>query len=283
MEVPQTSSFLPGMPALPCIMGILNVTPDSFSTVGRLHQLPEQALDHAEQMISHGAAIIDVGAEPTNPSLHPCISLQEELDRLMPVLEKLCQLPVPISVDTSKPEVMCEAIKAGVAMINDVRALQREGALAVVAQSEVQVCLMHMSFPEGKPSGVQQADFPQGVTQEVLSFLTERVKVCQQAGIQRQRIVIDPGLGFGNFGKTTADNLQLLRDIPRFNELGFPVLIGASRKTFIGDILQCPEQDRMAGSLAVAAFALQKGAAIIRCHDVKQTADVLKIYTSLTS
>lgn len=260
------------------IMGVINVTPNSYSTVGRVQQ-PEHVLQYAKKLISEGVDIIDIGAEPTNPSLaYPCVSLQEELDRLMPVLERLSQeISVPVSIDTSKPEVMCEAIKHGVKMINDVRAFRQEGTIATVLKSDVMLCLMHMSFPDGKPLHIDSEEFVPDVMTVVKNFLAERIKACEAAGIKRERIIIDPGIGYGSFGKSTLDSLKLLKHLSRLKEFNLPILVGVSRKTFIGALLKKPAEERLAGSLAAAALAAYNGAAIIRTHDVKETIDAVKI------
>ncbi len=265
----------------PKIMGVINMTPDSFSTNGRFQNI-DKALKHAQQMITDGVDIIDVGAEPTNPSLHPCVSLQEETDRLMPFLAKLCQnFDVPVSVDTSKPEIMIEAIKQGVSIINDVRAFQREGAIAAVADKNVMLCLMHMSYPEGKPEGIDCENFNSDVTTKVKDFLAQRIEILEAANIRRARLILDPGIGFGNFGKSTRDNLKLLNSINVFKDFDLPVLIGVSRKTFIGDILQNAPEDRLAGSIAATAIAVYNGANIIRTHDVKLTSEAVIIAEAL--
>ncbi len=264
----------------PCVMGILNVTPDSYSEVGRV-QGCDQALRLAEQMVAEGAAIIDIGGEPTNPSLHPVVPLQEELDRVMPVLEQLCKvLPVPISIDTSKPEVMREAINVGVGLINDVRALRYEGALEIVAQAQVSVCLMHMAYPDGVPQKGTPATAPEDeedIVADVEVFLMQRLMACQQAGIGRERIILDPGVGAGNFGKTTQQSLSLIKQLKSLQGFHLPILVGASRKTFIGDYLDLPVAQRLPASLAIATIAVMNGAAIIRAHDVKATVEAVKI------
>jgi dihydropteroate synthase len=266
----------------PKIMGVINLTPDSFSAVGRYHQNPEQALSYAQQLIAEGADILDLGAEPTNPGLHPCVSLQEELDRLIPALELIAkETDIPVSIDTSKPEVMTEALKHGVSIINDVRALRREGALEAIADSNAMVCLMHMSYPEGKPEHIQYEEFKPDVMTVVIDFLKERVEVCEAAGIVRERIILDPGLGFGNFGKNTKDNLEILKHLSQLRALNFPILIGASRKTFIGELVKKPVEERLAGSLAIAALAVYNGAKIIRTHDVKETKDAVIIASEM--
>lgn len=263
--------------SIPQVMGILNITPNSFSAVGR-YQSVDAALRHAAQLVTEGAAIIDVGGEPTNPGVFPVVSLQEELDRVLPVVEALVrELPVTISVDTSKAEVMREVIARGVGFINDVRALTEPGALQLVAQEKVTVCLMHMSYPQGKPSVPMEDPLGEDVVASVKSFLQERVAACIAAGISPQHIVIDPGIGHGNFGKNLAQNLALLSRLAEFKTLNLPVLVGVSRKTFIGEILNVPVEDRLYGSLAAAAIAVNQGASIIRAHDVKATVEAVKV------
>lgn len=261
----------------PQIMGIINVTPNSFSPIGRI-QDPDLVLRYATKLVAEGADIIDVGAEPTNPGLSPSISLQEELDRLLPILERLRQeIAVPISIDTSKACVMREAIKCGINIINDVRALRCEGTIETVAASTVMVCLMHMSFPEGKSADLPHQTFVPDVITCIKTFLEERIQACETAGIKRERLIIDPGIGAGNFGKNTTDNLKIIKHLNEFKNFKLPILIGVSRKTFIGDILGQPAFARLLGSLAVTAIAVYNGAMIIRTHDVKDTVDVVKI------
>lgn len=264
----------------PQVMGILNITPNSFSEVGRYLD-PDAALNHAYQMVKEGAAIIDVGAEPTNPGLFPCVSLQEELDRLLPIIERLThELAVPLSVDTSKPEVMQEVVKRGVGMINDVRALREPNALTTVAKLNVPVCLMHMAFPAGKPTPDARME-TDDIVLTVKYFLQERIAACEKAGIARDKIVIDPGIGHGNFGKDLPQNLQLLARQHEFQEFGLPILIGVSRKTFIGELLNIPVPERLPASLAAAVVAVSKGANIIRAHDVKATVEAIKVAAAI--
>jgi dihydropteroate synthase len=257
----------------PRVMGILNITPDSFSDGGK-HFNPDDALRQAETMQRDGAAILDVGGESTRPGSAP-VSLQEELDRVIPVIEKItANLDIPVSIDTSKPEVMSEAVASGAGMVNDVMALQAEGAVQVVAQmpATVSVCLMHM---QGLPRTMQQNPVYRDVVNEVKGFLLERATVCQNAGIKAQRIVLDPGFGFG---KTLEHNLTLLSDMEVIVAGGYPVLTGISRKSMIGAILDnAPVEQRLFGSLAAALIASQKGSVIIRVHDVKATVDVLRV------
>lgn len=265
----------------PQVMGILNVTPDSFSEVGRFVD-KDQAIRHAQQMWQEGAAIIDIGGEPTNPNVHPIVSIQEELDRVMPVIEALRQeLPILLSVDTSKPEVMREAIALGVHFINDVRALQDPRALAVVAQSQVGVCLMHMGYPEGKPAGITTNVLANDPVETIYDFLKQRTQACLAAGIDRDRIVVDPGIGHGNFGKNLSQNLQLLARLAEFKTLHAPILIGVSRKTFLGELLEIPVDQRLVASVTAAVLAVQQGAAIIRVHDVRPTVEALKIAAAI--
>lgn len=263
-------------------MGVLNVTPNSFSAVGR-HLSLDLAIEYARQMHADGAAIIDVGGEPTNPGVNPIVSLQEELDRVIPVVEILAkELPIPISVDTSKPEVMRTAIEKGARFINDVRGLSDPGAMKVVADSGVGVCLMHMLHPYGKPTEVENDALGDDPITSIKAYLQKRVEECLAAGIKREQIVIDPGVGHGNFGKNLQQNIALLAGLEEFLSLGFPILIGLSRKTFIGEILNLPVEDRLYGSLAAAVIAVTKGASIIRTHDVRPTFEAVKVANALS-
>lgn len=252
----------------PAVMGVLNVTPDSFSNGGR-YLLLDAALRQAESMVEAGAAIIDVGGESTRPGA-PSVSAQEELDRVLPVMERLArQLPIPVSVDTSKPEVMREAARVGAGLINDVRALQMPGALDAAVASGLPICLMHL---QGEPETMQQQPHYADVVTEVHAFLAKRVRSCEAAGIPRRRILVDPGFGFG---KTLDHNLQLLRHLDRFTDLAAGVLVGISRKSMIGLLLNAPVDERLSGSLAAAVIALWQGAKIIRTHDVRETVQAL--------
>lgn len=255
----------------PKIMGILNVTPDSFSENGAFSSVAA-ALARARQMYQEGADIIDIGGESTRPGAQP-VSVQEELDRVMPVLEQVrAELPVGISVDTSKPEVMRAAIAVGVDMINDVMALRREGSLqAVAAADSVHICLMHL---QGEPRTMQCHPYYEDVVREVKDFLLMRVQACVQAGINPSRLLIDPGFGFG---KTLAHNLLLMNQLHIFTQLGYRVLVGVSRKSLLGTLLNKPVTERLFGSLALATIAISKGASIIRTHDVAATVDTLKV------
>lgn len=254
----------------PVVMGVLNVTPDSFSDGGRYLQLTD-ALRRAEAIAAEGAAIIDVGGESTRPGAPP-VSVQEELDRVLPVVERLArELPIPISVDTSKPEVMREAARAGAGLINDVRALRLPGALEVAAACGVPVCLMHM---RGEPATMQREPDYADVVTEVYGFLAERVRRCADAGISRDRILVDPGFGFG---KTLEHNLSLLRHLDRFVGLAAGLLVGISRKSMIGALLDAPIGERLSGSLAAAVIAAWQGAHIIRAHEVQETVRALRV------
>lgn len=261
----------------PVVMGILNVTPDSFSD-GGYFIAPESAIRRAEQMIAEGAAIIDVGGESTRPGA-AAVSEQQELDRVIPVIEKLAtHISVPISIDTAKPAVMREAIAAGAGLINDVQALQAEGAMEMAALLQIPVCLMHM---QGKPQTMQSAPHYSDVVADVRDFLLSRVDACQVAGISRDRILIDPGFGFG---KTLEHNLQLLRALELYAATGLPVLVGLSRKSMIGQLLggdtPAPVEERLYGSIAAAVVAVSKGARIIRTHDVKPTVQALTVFSA---
>ena len=251
-------------------MGVLNVTPDSFSDGGSYAALPE-ALDHALQLADEGAAIIDVGGESTRPGAAP-VPVDEELRRVIPVVEDLARrLSIPVSVDTSKPEVMRAAIAAGASMINDVRALRAAGAVEVIAGSDVAICLMHM---QGEPRTMQSAPRYADVLADVREFLRDRVATCVEAGIPAARIAVDPGFGFG---KSVEHNLELLRRLPELAADGRPVLAGLSRKRMIGQLIGRPTADRLAGSIALATMAALAGARIVRAHDVRPTVDALRI------
>ena len=258
----------------PQVMGVLNVTPDSFSDGGRFASR-DSAIRQAIKMVTEGATIIDVGGESTRPGAAP-VSAQEELDRVAPVVEALVnEIGAVISVDTSSPEVMAECARAGAGLINDVRALTRQGALQAAAASGLPVCLMHM---QGQPGSMQNAPRYEQVVQEVREFLVARAAACERAGIARCRILLDPGFGFG---KSLQHNLQLLQQLERLAELGFPLLVGVSRKSMIGAILGKPVEDRLYGSVAAALIAVQNGARIVRVHDVAATVDALKVATAV--
>ena len=253
----------------PHVMGILNVTPDSFSDGGHFSQI-ERAMAHARQMVSDGATLIDIGGESTRPGA-PDVSEQEELDRVIPVVERLvAELNVMISLDTSKAAVMREGCKAGAHLINDVRALLEPGALAVAAEADVPVCLMHM---QGQPRTMQAEPHYDDLLGEVRAFFDERIAACLAAGIRRQRLLLDPGYGFG---KTLAHNYQLLAQQSKLLDYQLPLLVGMSRKSMIGHLLGRPVDDRLAGSLACALIGMQHGARIIRVHDVRETMDALR-------
>lgn len=254
----------------PVVMGILNVTPDSFSDGGRFIGR-DAALRQAETMAADGAGIIDIGGESTRPGARG-VSEQEEMDRVIPVLDALRQaVDVPISVDTSKASVMREAVAAGASMLNDIRALREEGALEAAAELEVPVCLMHM---QGQPRTMQKNPHYDDVVAEVREFLLRRVDACSAAGIDAARLLIDPGFGFG---KTLEHNLTLLADLDVLVQTGYPVLVGLSRKSMIAAILDRPVDDRTAASAALALIAVQKGAAVVRVHDVAETNDALSV------
>ena len=253
----------------PHVMGILNVTPDSFSDGGHFNQI-ELAMVHARQMVSDGATLIDIGGESTRPGA-PDVSEQEELDRVIPVVERLvAELDVMISLDTSKAAVMREGCKAGAHLINDVRALLEPGALAVAAEADVPVCLMHM---QGQPRTMQAEPHYDDLLGEVRAFFDERIAACLAAGIRRQQLLLDPGYGFG---KTLAHNYQLLAQQSKLLDYQLPLLVGMSRKSMIGNLLGRPVDDRLAGSLACALIGMQHGARIIRVHDVRETMDALR-------
>jgi len=256
------------------VMGILNVTPDSFSDGGRFTQL-DIAFSQAQKMLADGAKIIDIGGESTRPGAEE-VSVAEELSRVIPIIQLLVlKTDAVISIDTSKPEVMRAAIEAGAHIINDVRALQLDGALNTAAELSVPVCIMHM---QGQPKTMQQAPNYQNVVADVCLFLEERIQSCIEAGIKRENIILDPGFGFG---KTLEQNYQLLAEMETFHQFELPLLIGVSRKSMIGNLLNRDESQRLAGSLACATIAASKGAQILRVHDVQETADALAIVAQL--
>ena len=275
---PSFSRFLCGKYQLdlssPCIMGIVNVTPDSFSDGGR-YDTVEKAVAHGLELVSEGAGILDIGGESTRPGAAP-VSLEDELERVLPVIEQLSRTAgVPLSIDTYKPEVMRAAIAAGADIVNDVRALQEPGALEIVAASDAGVCLMHM---QGRPQTMQIDPQYEDVVHEVNAFLAQRLAVAEAAGIVRERVVLDPGFGFG---KKTEHNLQLLRQLDTTLALGRPLLIGLSRKSVLGQITGGDVDVRLHASLAASVISVMKGARIVRVHDVKATADALKVAAAI--
>lgn len=258
----------------PQVMGILNVTPDSFSDGGFFANI-DNALNQASLMVKQGAAIIDIGGESTRPGAAD-VSVQNELDRVIPVIEKINRnIDCWISIDSSKAVVIKEAVAAGANLINDVRALQEEGALEVAVNANVPVCLMHM---QGAPRTMQSAPQYKNLIEDVKVFLLQRVEACVEGGLKKENIILD--LGFG-FGKQLADNFELLAATDLFVELGFPVLTGVSRKSMFGQLLNRDITERLAGSLAGALIAAQQGSQIIRVHDVAQTVDVLKVLNEI--
>ena len=261
----------------PLVMGILNITPDSFSDGGNFVN-PEKALQRALAMVAEGADILDVGGESTRPGAQS-VGEQQELDRVIPVIQAIAaELPIPISVDTNKAGVMREAVTAGAGLINDVMALQGEGALEVAKTLGVPVCLMHM---QGQPRTMQHAPQYQDVVKDVRAFLVDRIAACVEAGMPRENLLLDPGFGFG---KTLAHNLRLLRELRQFEALELPLLVGISRKSMIGAVLDDAAVDqRLFGGLACAVMAVERGAAIIRTHDIKPTADVLRMTHAVMS
>lgn len=258
----------------PHVMGILNVTPDSFSDGGRFKAL-DAALRHAESMVTAGATLVDVGGESTRPGAPP-VSVQEELARVVPVVEAIAaRLDVVVSVDTSTPEVIAEAAARGAGLVNDVRALRRPGALEAAVRSGLPVCLMHM---RGEPGDMQDNPSYQNVVAEVGRFLLERVETCVGAGIARERILLDPGFGFA---KSLDHNLSLFKHLPELVALGYPLLVGVSRKSMIGGVLGKPVGERLYGGLALAALAAAQGARILRVHDVAETVDALRMIAAV--
>jgi dihydropteroate synthase len=269
----------------PACMGILNATPDSFSDGALLNDDSsknfkidlDKALTRAEAMVKEGALFIDIGGESTRPGA-AIVSLQEEIDRVIPIIEALhSRIDVCISVDTSKPEVMKQAIAAGARLINDVRALSLDGAMDVVKNSNAALCVMHM---QGKPETMQSTISYDDVVDEVIAFLREKVSVCKENGISPSRLLIDPGFGFG---KTVEHNYRLLAELSRFSELQTPLLVGVSRKSMIGAAIDRPVDQRLAGSIAATAHALAHGAKIMRSHDVAATMDAIRVNSAISS
>jgi dihydropteroate synthase len=277
--LPSTSSGRGGAPhhlsrvlgaGRPMVCGILNVTPDSFSDGGLFDSL-ERAVEHGCRLAAEGADLIDVGGESTRPGSRPP-TLGEELDRVVPVVEALGrQVPVPLSVDTSRPEVMRAAVAAGASMVNDVRALQRPGALEAAAELGVPVCVMHM---QRSPETMQEDPRYRDVVTDVRTFLAERMVACLDAGVRPEHLVVDPGFGFG---KTLSHNVALLASLDAFTGLGVPVMVGLSRKSVLGRLTGRTVGDRLPGSLAAALVAVQRGASVLRVHDVAATRDVLAV------
>ncbi|EGQ7756843.1 dihydropteroate synthase [Vibrio vulnificus] len=256
--------------SFPVVMGILNVTPDSFSDGGQFNALDE-ALVQAERMIAAGVSIIDIGGESTRPGA-PEVSLEEELKRVIPAIQAIRQKhDVWISIDTSKAEVMKQAIEAGADLINDVRALQEPGALAVAAKAQVPICLMHM---QGQPRSMQHNPSYQDVLKEVGEFLEERVAACEEAGIAKELLILDPGFGFG---KTIEHNYHLLAHLEAFHQLGLPILAGMSRKSMVFKLLNKKPAECMVASVTCATIAAMKGAQIIRVHDVEETVEAMRV------
>ncbi len=255
---------------VPAVMGILNVTPDSFSDGGRFAGR-DSALRQAEAMSRDGAAIIDVGGESTRPGATD-VSEQEELDRVLPVIEAVVDaVDVPVSIDTSKPAVMRAAVGAGAAMINDIRALREDGALVAAVELQRPVCLMHM---QGQPRTMQRQPGYGDVVAEVAEFLAERVRACAAAGLAEDKIIVDPGFGFG---KTPRHNIELLANLRQLRSVGRPILVGLSRKSTLGELTGRDVGDRLPASIAAAVFAVVEGAQIVRVHDVRETVDAMRV------
>ncbi|WPP00584.1 dihydropteroate synthase [Pseudomonas sp. HR96] len=258
------------------VMGILNITPDSFSDGGRFNQR-ELGLQHARAMVEAGATLIDVGGESTRPGAPP-VGVQEELDRVLPAVEAISrELDVIISVDTSTPEVITESARLGAGLINDVRSLRRDGALAAAAATGLPVCLMHM---RGEPGNMQRDPHYDDLVGEVSAFLRERMQACEAVGIPAERILLDPGFGFA---KTHAHNLSLFKHMAELFALGRPLLVGVSRKSMVGLALGKPVNERLYGSLGLAALAMHKGARILRVHDVPETVDLVRMIEAVES
>lgn len=259
--------------ATPAIMGILNVTPDSFSDGGKHHTF-DMALAAARQMVAEGASLVDVGGESTRPGAD-AVSEAEEIRRTVPLVEALCAEGILVSVDTSKAGVMRECAKAGAFMINDVRALREPGAVAVVADFDIPVCLMHM---QGEPRTMQQNPAYEDVVDDVMAFLKERLSVCTKAGIKASRVIFDPGFGFG---KTLRHNLCLLHSLDELTAFGAPVLVGLSRKSLFGQLLDLEVSERVIPSVVAAIMAVERGASIVRVHDVRETAQAMTFFNAV--
>ncbi|ENV11427.1 dihydropteroate synthase [Acinetobacter higginsii] len=258
----------------PQVMGILNVTPDSFSDGGQHHQ-KDQAIQHALQMMQDGASIIDIGGESTRPNAS-AVALEEEIRRVIPVVEALSKYDVIISIDTSQPEVMRAAVQAGAHIWNDVRALTRPQALETAAELNIPVVLMHM---RGEPTNMNQLDQYQDVTEEVIYELQQRLDQAIAVGVRKENIIIDPGFGFA---KNAQQNFQLLNEFWKLNQMGYPILSGLSRKRFIGEALDgVPAQERAVGSVMGHLLSIQQGASIVRAHDVKATSDAIKVWNRM--
>ncbi|WP_339053721.1 dihydropteroate synthase [Arsenophonus endosymbiont of Crataerina pallida] len=260
----------------PVVMGILNVTPDSFSD-GGIYNRYDYALKHVASMVNHGAAIIDIGGESTRPGASE-VSLQQELDRVIPIIEAVTdRFDVWVSVDTSKAVVMTEAARAGAHIINDVRSLHEPGALEAAAETGLPICIMHML---GQPKTMQQTPDYKNVVVEVKQYLSDEIERCEVAGIAKNRLIIDPGFGFG---KNLVHNYQLLAKLNKFHAFGVPLLVGMSRKSMIGELLDVPLEERLIGGIACAVIAAMQGAQIIRAHDVKETVQAMKIVQATLS
>lgn len=257
----------------PLVMGIVNVTPDSFSD-GDQHFQTDQAIAHARLLVQQGADMLDIGGESTRPGADP-VSVHEELRRVLPVIEALREANVPLSVDTFKPEVMRAVLDAGADMINDVYGFRQPGAIEAVANSNCGLCVMHM---QGEPKTMQHEPHYQNLLLEVQQFLMQRVQALGAAGVARQRITLDPGFGFG---KTALQNYELLRNFHQLQTEGLPWFIGVSRKSMIGHVVNRPAPQRVAGSVAAALAAVQRGAHIVRVHDVAETVDALKVWRAV--
>ncbi len=263
-----------GLSNRPLIMGVVNVTPDSFSDGGLYHS-PKLAVEYAKRLVEEGADILDVGGESTRPGSAP-VSVGEELNRVIPVLKELVESGIPVSIDTSKPEVMQHAIEAGAAIINDVNALRSPGALETIAgNGHVIVCLMHM---QGAPQYMQTNPKYENIVAEVKGFLQERIDTVKAAGVSQERLIIDPGFGFG---KMLRHNLELLRCLEDFKDLDVPILAGLSRKSMLGAITGNEATNRVHESVSAALIAVTKGANIVRVHDVKATKEALAVYNAI--
>ncbi len=263
----------------PQIMGIINLSPESFCAEGLCNSVDE-ALQYCDRAIQQGAAIMDIGAEPTNPRTRAKVTVQEQIDVLVPVVEALSDaFPIPFSVDTSKPDVMSAALDVGACMINDVRGLREPGALEVAARAGVPICIMHMKHPFGRQNELE-SDTNEDIIMQLKRFFAERIEDAVKAGIKQQNILLDPGIGYGNFGKDVQENSRLVNELDSFLDLGRPLVVGLSRK-FGGKLLGLPVEKRLASSLAATIIAVERGARLIRTHDIKPTFEAIRVAQSI--
>lgn len=260
----------------PQVMAVVNLHRNSATEKAKVLNL-DAALRYCEQAWSEGAGILDLGAEPTNPQIHSSVSAQEQLDLLLPLLENLRGFPIPISIDTSSAEVIKAVAAYGVSLINDVRSLHSKHALETLVDVQLPVCLMHMAYPNPHETALPAFDYGPDIVMYIKKFLQQQIQRCETAGVPQAAIIVDPGFGHGAFGKNLVQNLELLRRLCEFKDLGCPLLVGLSRKTFIGEALNLPISERLPASLAAATIAVMHGAKLIRTHDVKETVEAVKL------